>query len=118
MLLRLRRSHRRGGLLPRGCLRWRRAHADAGLSQRVGKLMRQTSRMRLAMRREMRVDIGKSWWWSFKTFKLLPCLARLEDIDVPARFIFPLCYGAYLLVMFNEVQGSISDLRRLGGAQP
>ena len=84
---------------------------------RVQGLTRQTSRMRLAMRHEMRKDLGKSWWWSFKTFKLFPCLALLENIDIPARFIFPICYALFLVPMLLEVHADVADVRRLGGAE-
>lgn len=67
------------------------------------RLMRQTTKLRLEMRHKMREDLGKSWWWSFKTFKLYPCLAYLRHLDEPARFLFPLGYGIYVLQKISEV---------------
>ena len=59
-------------------------------ASRARTLVRQTTRMRLSLRKELRVDLGKSWWWSYKTFKLYPCIAKLRGVDEPARFLFPL----------------------------
>jgi len=67
------------------------------------RLVRQTSQMRQSLRRELRQDLGKSWWWSLKTFKLLPALAQLRAVDMPARLLFPLGYAIYILVMLAEV---------------
>ena len=67
---------------------------------------RQTSRMRLAFRKEARDDLGKGWMWSCRTFKLGPCLARLRFLDVPARFVFPLGYAIYVFWKLSEVQAA------------
>lgn len=67
-------------------------------------MMRQTTRVRLQMRRDMREEIGKSWWWSVRTYKLLPCLAALRNLDLPARLLFPLLYSLYVLAMLVEVE--------------
>ena len=49
----------------------------------------------------MRWAAGK--WWSFKTFKLYPCLALMGSLDEPARVLFPIGYVLYLLVMLWQV---------------
>jgi len=62
----------------------------AGSPPPAKRLRRQTSQLRLAIRREAREDLGKGWVWSCQTFKLGPCLARLRFLDTPARALFPL----------------------------
>ena len=66
-------------------------------------LRRQTSEMKLKLRREARDLLGKDFIWSIRTFKLGPLLARMRYIDVPARLIFPVGYGIYVLVMLSQV---------------
>ena len=107
----------RNSLAQGACKVARSLEVENRATVRVGSLTRQTSRMRLTMRHEMRKDLGKSWWWSFKTFKLFPCLALLEYIDIPTRLLFPICYTFFLVPLLLEVQAAVTDMRRLGGAE-
>ena len=49
---------------------------------------------------------GAACGWALEDgakIKLGPLLARMRYIDVPARLIFPVGYGIYVLVMLSQV---------------
>ena len=66
-------------------------------------LRRQTSILRMEMRKSLRETSGQSRLWAFKVFKLAPCCAMLRHLDHPARICFPLGYTVFLLAKLSEV---------------
>ena len=51
----------------------------------------------------VREDLNKSSMWSFKTYRLFPILVRLRFLDHIFRWLFPIAYIVFVLVMFSEV---------------
>ena len=60
--------------------------------------------------------LDKGTLWKFKTFTLFPLLINLRNLDFPSRWLFPLLYLLFLVLMLYEVDFGIAHLTELGNA--